>query len=133
SNLAESQAKEQRTLTISESEVSHFVLSAGAVSTSATTAVRMTVFDANGKPVFVLTALAGQTVSGDVYLEAGTYKVLFVAATVDGSTLQSLSYNLRGKSITDPMGPRVQDPNDAPTVEPGTGLPQPCEPMVGVT
>ena len=108
---------------------------AGAVSTSATTAVRMTVFDANGKPVFVLTTLAGQTVSGDVYLEAGTYKVLFVAATVDGSTLQTLSYNLRGKSITDPMGPIPTDPTESPDNsgsrgDPVVGNPTPLDPTL---
>jgi predicted Zn-dependent protease len=127
SNLAASQAAEQRTLTIGESQVTHFVLSAGAVSSSATTAVRMTVFDANGNPVFVLTALAGQTVSGDIYLDAGSYKTVFAAATVDGSTLQSLSYNLQGKSITDPMGPVAQDPGELPNL----GQPKDPGPVLG--
>jgi Matrixin len=126
SNLADSQSAQQRTLTISESQVTHFVLSAGAVTSSATSAVRMTVFDENGTPVFVLTAWAGQSVSGDVYLEAGTYRTVFVAATVDGSTLQTMTYNLRGKSITDPMGPGLLDPNDP--YDPGTGT---TEPVLG--
>jgi len=131
SNLVESQSREMRTLTVNESQVTHFVLTAGTVSTSATAAVRMTVFDENGTPVFILTALAGQTVSGDVYLRAGNYRAIFVAATADRSALPALSFNLRGKSITDPMGPLPADPTQPPENElPGKGIPIVGDPTV---
>jgi hypothetical protein len=140
SNLDATQSSEMRDLTIGDSQVAHFVLTAGTVSTSATAAVRMTVFDENGTPVFILTALSGQTVSGDVYLQAGTYKAVFVAATADRSALPTLNYNLRGKSITDPMGPIPTDPTDVPeytdTRDPYVGTatpPPPSQPLDPIT
>src|SRR5439155_23949981 len=53
SNLVASQATEIRSLTISESQVTHFVLSASGVTSSVPTAVRMVVYDQNGVPVFI--------------------------------------------------------------------------------
>jgi hypothetical protein len=81
----------------------------------------MIIYDANGVPVFALTALAGQTVSGDVYLAGGVaYKAIFRATTADNSILPALTYSLRGKSLTDPIGPLPTDPTD-----PGTGTSDP--------
>jgi hypothetical protein len=66
---------------------------------------------------------------------------VFVAATVDGSSLPTLSYNLRGKSITDPMGPIPTDPlePEEPTGTKGfpvvgdPALPDPTQPMDPIT
>lgn len=107
-----------KALAINQSGVIHYVLSASAPGATAATAVRMTVFNQNRQAVFVLTALNGQTVSGDVYLAAGNYTVDFVAATADGSALAPLTYNLRGKSITDPIDPIPINPGDPPPAPP---------------
>jgi hypothetical protein len=123
STLTAAQPIEYRSLSVAKSQVTHFVLSAPA--TAVPSAVRLVIFDQNGVPVFVLTALSGQTVSGDVYLAAGVkYKAAFCAATADRSPLSPLTYTLRGKSLTDPIDPLPEDPTD-PT-DPGTG-----DPVVG--
>jgi hypothetical protein len=119
STLTAAQPVEARTVTVAQSQVTHFVLSASASDVAA--AVRLIIFDQNGVPVFALTALAGQTVSGDVYLAGGVaYKAVFRAATADNSALPALTYNLRGKSMTDPIDPLPTDPTD-----PGTGTGDP--------
>ena len=126
-----------RSLTVSKPQVSHFVLTAGDAATGDVAGVRMTIFDQNGRAVFVLTALAGQTVSGDVYLGAGTYKAIFRAATKNDTALPAITFILRGKSLTDPIDPLPQDPNNPPgPIDPGGGpvvgdpwnLPDPLDP-----
>src|SRR5206468_4246771 len=111
--LTAAQPGQARTLSIPKSQVTHFILSAGEPATLSTAAaVRMTVFDSSGRAVFVLTAFAGQTVSGDVYLGTGNYQVVFRAATKDDTTLPAMAFTLRGKSLTDPINPMPHDPND---------------------
>jgi hypothetical protein len=89
----------------------------------------MTIFDQNGVAIFTLTALDGQTVSGDVYLAGGvTYKAIFRAATADNSPLPALTYNLRGKSLTDPIDPLPEDPNNPPPPPPDPVVFPPTDP-----
>jgi hypothetical protein len=115
STLTAAHPIEYRSLTVAQSQVTHFVLSAS--TTAVPSAVRLVIFDQNGVPVFVLTALSGQTVSGDVYLAGGVnYKAAFCAATADHSPLSPLTYTLRGRSLTDPIDPIPEDPTD-----PGSG------------
>src|SRR5205085_10001195 len=85
--LAAGNAAQAEALTINQSQVTHFVLSGSASAATAATAVRATVFDQNRQVVFSLTALNGQTISGDVFLGVGNYTIVFMAATVDGSAL----------------------------------------------
>jgi hypothetical protein len=111
-----------RSLTVAKPQVSHFALSAGEAATADVAGVRMTIFDQNGRAVFVLTALAGQTATGDVYLGPGTYSVIFRAATKNDTALPAIAFTLRGKSLTDPINPLPQDPNDPPgPIDPGGG------------
>jgi hypothetical protein len=135
--LTAGMSTQARSMTVNKPQVTHFVLSAGDVVAADATAVRMTLFDQNGRAVFVLTALAGQTVSGDVFLGAGSYKAVFRAATKTGSALPAIAFTLRGKTLTDPIDPLPQDPNDPPgPVDPGSGpivgdpgpLPDPLDP-----
>jgi hypothetical protein len=120
--LTAGQSTQTRSLTVTKPQVAHLALSASDVATTDVAAVRMTIFDANGRAVFVLTALAGQTVSGDVYLGAGTYKAIFRAATKNDTAPPAITYTLRGKSLTDPIDPLPQDPIDPPgPVDPGGG------------
>jgi len=135
--LSAGKSTQARSLTVTKPQVTHFVLSAGDVAAADLAAVRMTLFDQNGRAVFVLTALAGQSVSSDVYLGAGTYKSVLRAATKSGSALPAIAFTLRGKTLTDPIDPLPQDPNDPPgPVDPGPGpivgdpgpLPDPLDP-----
>jgi len=113
STFTDSHSIESRTVSVAQSQVTHFALSASDAAVAA--AVRMIIYDANGVAVFALTALAGQTVSGDVYMAGGmAYKAIFRAATADNSILPALTYSLRGKSLSDPIGPLPTDPSDPP-------------------
>ncbi|HTK76219.1 MAG TPA: matrixin family metalloprotease [Gemmataceae bacterium] len=121
-SLSAANAAQVRSLTVTKPQVSHFALTAGDAATTDVAAIRMTVFDQNGRAVFALTALAGQTVTGDVYLGAGTYKIIFRAATQHDTPLPAIAFTLRGKSLTDPINPLPQDPNDPPgPTDPGGG------------
>jgi hypothetical protein len=117
STLTSATRGEARTMTVNQTQVTHLVLSADPVTTGAATKVRMVVFDQNHNVVTVLDALAGQTVSADVYLKQGTYTVAFVAGTIDGSTLPALAYRLRGEALTDPIDPVPIDPTNPPPTE----------------
>jgi hypothetical protein len=117
STLTDAHRADSMTLTVSETQVTHFVLAAGAVSSSVPTALRMAIFDSDGHLVFILDAAAGQTVSADVYLKQGTYKVAVVAATADHSALPALNYRLWAESLTDPIGPVPIDPTDPPPTQ----------------
>jgi len=104
-------------MTVSQTQITHFVLSASSVGALVPTAVRMSIYDQNGNIIFTLDAMAGQTISSNVYLQQGTYIVRFVAATFDSSALSSLVYNLRGETLTDPIDAYPVNPSD-PTLPP---------------
>jgi hypothetical protein len=103
-------------MTISGSQVTHFVLSGSDPTATVATAVRMTIYDQYNNIIFTLDAMAGQTVSSNVYLSQGTYTVRFVAATIDGSALSAFTYNLVGETETQPM-------DVYPTGQPSPGAP----------
>jgi hypothetical protein len=90
-------------MTVSQTQITHFVLSASAAGATVATAVRMSIYDQNGTLIFTLDAIAGQTVSSNIVLVQGTYTIRFVAATIDGSALSPFTYNLLGETLTDPI------------------------------
>jgi matrixin len=90
-------------MTVSQTQITHFVLSGSAVGATVATAVRMSIYDQNGTVIFTLDAIAGQTVSSNIVLVQGTYTIRFVAATIDGSALSPFTYNLLGETLTDPI------------------------------
>ena len=112
------------TLTVLQSQVLYFVLSATGDSSSS---VVMTIRDLNGVALFVLSATGGTTRSSSVFLGVGSYRVeMTVVAPSDGSTATdtqastALTYSLAGCGITDPMGtPGV----NATSVPPGSTPP----------
>jgi len=104
-------------MSVAQSQVMHFVLSASAPGAMVATAVRMSIYDQYGNIIYTLDAIAGQTVSTNVCLLQGTYTVRFVAATIDGSALSSFAYNLLGETLTDPIDAFPVNPLD-PTVPP---------------
>src|SRR5439155_19161334 len=81
------------TMTVDGNRLSQFSLSAQAGSATAPVAVRVTLFDCNGRAVFTRTVLAGQPlVTGEIWLPSGTFTVVFNAATKDGSALPNLAF-----------------------------------------
>jgi hypothetical protein len=102
-------------LDVAVDQVFNFTLSAASVDAPAGSAVQMTIADGNGNIVFSLSAFAGQTVTGPfALLSPGAYHVSFSVLTPDGGP-GSLTFQLRGTSITDPIGPGITNPTYSPT------------------
>jgi hypothetical protein len=101
-------------------QVFNFTLSAAGTGAPAGSTVQMTITDKKGKVVYTLVAPAGQTVTGlPVLLGPGAYTVNYTLVTPNGA-VGSLTFQLRGASITDPIGPVVTDPTYSPTyTDPG--------------
>jgi hypothetical protein len=106
------------TMSVPVTQITHFVLSASDPAATVPTAVRMTIYDQYGNIIFTLDAIAGQTVSDNVYLTQGTYTISFVAATNDGSALSPFTYNLLGETITDPLDAIPINPLSPPPSSP---------------
>jgi hypothetical protein len=118
-SLTTSTATQYSTMTVTGDRLTQFALNATGGSTTATTAVRMTLFDATGRAVFTTVALAGQPLStGAVWLGSGTYTVVFNAATRDGSSLQTLAVDVAARTLSDPIDPYVIDPTETPPPPP---------------
>jgi hypothetical protein len=107
-------------------QVFNFTLSAGALAGTGApvgSTVQMTITDSNGNVVFNLVVPSGATVTGSsVLLAPGAYTVRFSVLTPGGAP-GSLSFQLRGTSITDPIGPVITDPTYSPMyTNPGAPL-----------
>jgi hypothetical protein len=95
-------------------QVLHFTLSAADAGAPAGSAVQMTITDAGRHVVFTLTATSGQTVTGPpVLLSPGAY-VVRLSILTPGGAAGSLTFALRGASITDPIGPVITNPTNSP-------------------
>lgn len=109
-------------LYVAQTQLFHFVLTAGGQDAGAT--VRVRVVDAGGSEVYAATARSGESASeGAVLLTPGAYTVLIEIDNPNGSPV---SYVLRGASLSNPIGPVPIDPTTAPQyvspVSPGTYL-----------
>jgi hypothetical protein len=103
-----------------EFQLYHFVLSINTGGTPATNvAVRMNLYDENYQVILTLDVRDGETVSANVALNQATYYARFFSATSDGSAIPSVSFQLTGVDLTDPMDPIPIDPTD-PTLPPPT-------------
>jgi hypothetical protein len=80
----------------------------------------MSVLDGAGRLVDSRFALAGDAISLNPYLAAGTYRVLVAGGTTDGSRTPDLNYLVQGASASDPIGPRAVKAIDNPV---GVGPP----------
>jgi hypothetical protein len=97
-------------LTVTGDRFIQFAIGASGGSTTTTTAVRMSLFDANGRLVFTFVAVAGGPIStGALWLASGTYTIAFNAATADGSPIQSLSVSVSSRTLSDPIDPYTTD------------------------
>ena len=121
STMTQSTIVGYQSLTVAQSQLVEFSLSAMVGPSMPAAAVRMTVYDQNNNAVFTVVAFAGQPLStGDVFLNAGSYTVRFNAATQTGAPLSGLVWNLAARSLTNPLDPMPIDPTQVPTG--GTGI-----------
>jgi hypothetical protein len=120
--LTQSAPQIAQTLTVYETDLFHFALSATSANPLVNSAVRMTILDASGKQVFSLFVAAGQSTSGDVLLAAGSYTIVYTAGTPDGSTLPDLTFALDYLIRTDPIG---MTPKNTSTSSSGSTSPPP--------
>jgi len=132
-NLSSSQAVSYATLTVGEGRLTQFALSAANAGQAA--AVRMTIYDSQGNKVFTLVAEAGKAIkTGTVWLAAGTYTVVYNAASKSGASLAGIAYSLAKWERSGPVDPFPIDPMDpAPPPPPGgqvtTTDPVPIQPI----
>jgi hypothetical protein len=112
--LTAAQATAYRTLTVPEAKLFHYTLKATTANPSVVSGVRLVIFDAGGLVVATMTADAGTTTSGEVFLNAGTYYLRFDAATKNGETLPNLTYTLRTLVLSDPIDPYAPPDPTAP-------------------
>lgn len=108
------------TLTVYQPQLLHFALATVTANAQVNSALRMSILDSSGNEVYTLFTPAGQAVSGDVLLAAGTYTIVFTAGTPDGSSLPDLSFSLDLVVRTDPIGTAPSDTSTAPSGSSGT-------------
>jgi hypothetical protein len=109
--LTSAARQQTATLYVAQPQLFQFDLGVDRPTGRSKASVEMTIVDQSGNVVFDLVAAAGQTVSGaSVLLPPGAYTVLFKGS--GGG--QPLTYNLHGNSLTDPIGPALNDPTLAP-------------------
>jgi Matrixin len=101
-------------LEIDQSQVVHFVLSAGVVPSDPKTLVVMSILDSNGNLVATLQTTAGNAESLDVFLCEGSYTVAVTESTSDGSALQSVYFNLSAIGITNQVSVAAANPTSNP-------------------
>jgi hypothetical protein len=119
-------------LYVAETQLFQFALTVDQPSTRTRATVELTITDQNGNVVFDLVANAGQTASGvGVLLPPGAYTASFTATFTHGAALP-LSYSLNGNSLTDPIGPALNDPTLTPLYsQPNANSVPPDNPIPG--
>lgn len=85
-----------------QDQLFHFALTAGSTATSGE-AVMMNIYDAGNHLVFSLTASAGDTVSNDVFLSAGVYKITYTVVAPSGALISPIDYSVEMAGLTDPV------------------------------
>ena len=121
-------------LALNQGRLVQFSLEAETGSSAPLQAVQMTIVDATGHTVFRLAVAAGTPLAtGTVWLGAGTYTVVFNAATVDGSPLHNLDFSVSARERSDPMDPLYLDPNLPPPPPPMQPPPVPLNNWFAMT
>ena len=109
---------EAATLTVNEDGLEHLLLTVPADDANAGAYVRVSLLDDSGNVVYRLDTTVGSVCSGDVFLKAGTYHIRVEGFGPSGDPLAGLTYSLAGLTLSDPIGPELQDPLAAPTAVP---------------
>jgi hypothetical protein len=112
--LTPAAAPQTYNLYVAQTQLFQFALTVDQPSAWYRSSVELTITDQSGNVVFDLVAGAGQTVSGaGVLLPPGAYTAHFTVVGGNGTALP-LTYHLHGGSLTDPIGPALNDPTLAP-------------------
>ena len=90
-------------LTTPSAELYDFVLIGSTANTQTDATLQMTVTDSSGNIVATLSCLADEAASLNVLLGQGTYSIHVSARSPSGSAIPSLSYQLDGTNLTDPI------------------------------
>jgi Matrixin len=126
STLTASQSALASQMTLAGGKLTQFSLSAATVAGAPDSAVQVTIIGPDGQTVFTMVVQAGQPLAtGTVWLSAGTYTVVFNAATRDGSPLQTTAFSLSARERSDPMDPFIEDPIGSPPPPPPSPPPPP--------
>lgn len=103
------------TLYIGQSQLAQFMLSVDPAGTPTDATVRLTITDELGQLVLDIVAHAGETLSAStLLLVPGAYTARFSIQSASGAALPSLGFSLLGMTLSDPIGPVVDDPTLAP-------------------
>jgi hypothetical protein len=106
-------------LPVTQDHLYHFSLAAAATATGVDAAVRLSILDAQNRLVASVVADAGGTASLDIFLTAGTYRLVVSGGVRDQSLpMPDLGFTLDGMIRTDPIGPAVEDPTAVPVGDP---------------
>ena len=99
-------------LSVTQSQIEHFVLSVGTVSSDPNTTLTMTITNSSGTVVATLQATAGNAESLDVFLSEGTYTVTVSASSDTSGALQNVTFSLDAISLTDPVAVQSENPSE---------------------
>jgi hypothetical protein len=114
-SVSASAAQQSYNFYVGESQLFQFLLSANGPNAPEGSAVEMTITDSSGNVVYSLTAAAGDTISSAaLLLTPGAYTLSFTVLAPAGGPVPTLSYNLSGESISDPIGAVINDPTLTP-------------------
>lgn len=122
-SLSSSQTVSYATLTVGEGRLMQFSLSASSAG-GQQAAVRMSIYDSQGNRVFTLVAEAGKGVkTGTVWLESGTYTVVYNASAKSGASLAGIAFSVAKWERSGPIDPYPigGDPTSPPPPPPPTG------------
>jgi hypothetical protein len=101
---------QSHSLTVEESQLLSMLLdAAGESQPTAATQVYMTVRAGDGTALASLSTPVGGYRSGHVLLPAGSYSLEFVALDALGNPVTGVSYQLKGKIVSDPLEPQPED------------------------
>jgi hypothetical protein len=104
-----------QTLHIGETQLVHLALSADGLEKDQQVALWAVLYDVDGRLLRQVATVPGETRSVDtVLLTPGNYRLELHAATLRGSELPELKFELVGKSISFPIGPGLSDPTSTP-------------------
>jgi|GEM_PF-5662439 len=98
-------------LDVNQTQLFDFLLAATAASPASTESVRMILTDQTGQVLVSRVAGIGETAGGDpVLLTPGVYRVTFTVEASSTGPRLPLTMRLYGASLSDPIGPALDDP-----------------------
>jgi hypothetical protein len=115
-------SQESYGLVVTQTQLFDWLLAAPAAAAPSSGVVRMDIVNSAGQVVATRSAAVGDTSGGDpVLLSPGIYQVRFVAASTGNAPLPSMAFQMYGASLSDPIGPALDDPTLNPVATPATG------------